>query len=706
MGTFVTTKEINIGAQSNDGTGAPLRVAFRQVNENTDSLGAAVNMLGEEYCAISQMMSVASAPPVWQKSSLADKYLPSVFLPNSIVVRRPRVDYPEMVVYTPISKNGIDWARWLVTNRFNPGNTGSARVLACSAAKLYKSDVVSPFPSNLATASQSVPPAVQKKTSDASRSGSWSAPGTQGGFDDICYANTVGATSTYTVNGVNNISMRTFGVQNGGGVASIKIMKGGVEINDDYYQIPLDVDSGERRLDLRPSGGITIAGLNFVPIAIGLPTGDYSVQISYSSASPPSGRVYDGGIFAYVPFNPSIDGRLGTWADVTVGLASGAYAQARGARVVYAVKGSTISWHHALGPLSGIAEIKVYGADGLEISSDKYTIINNMLDCYAETASHINTTIADGLTPATYYVEIAVSTEKNTSSSGYKIYDFGCTGLDKGSAGIPGTDQFDDLGFPANPGTPSQLINLFLGGGGQLELAISASRPGETVSAADFCGGYHGHETAPTELTVLLDGVDVGFMSAAAGTQWVCGSVEMSFKTTLLYPSDDADAFASVDYGLSFDRSGYTSTVTREILNDTRVANDYTMMLIVPNTADGTRGAGGGFKQFWATPDPDVSHIYTAWDDGMYAINSQITTGLFSNDDYIVTGECLNTGEINAVYNDPQYSGAQALSFVQDRSDTFAKWYNRAFAGGDDNGVVVPAGNSYTAIKRYSVFSK
>jgi hypothetical protein len=696
---------IGNGLSANDGTGDTLRAGADKINNNNTAIATAVNNLASQIDSIIAVTSSAFAPAAWVKSGRSQQFRAPTFRQNSIVAIKPRIDYPELIVYTPISLNGIDWGRWFISNRFNPSNTGAIRVLACSLAKLYKSSSVAPLPSNLTTATQAVDPASTRATADATRSGGWSAPATVSGWPDLTYANTSGATAVYTMTGVSRIAMRLWGVESGGGVATIKIKSAGVEISSGYYTVPLDPGSGERRVDIRPSGGQTIAGLNIVTLATGLPLGDYTVEIGYSSASPASGRVYDGGMYGYTGLPKTPMGRMGTWDDNTVGSRTGSYAKAWGSAAIYAVTGTKVVWKCAKKSNACIAAVHVYDAGtGVEIDSGKYIIASNQVDTYASgSGSVVSVVIADGLPAAQYYVVVESTHTKNDSSTGYYLYDFGMAALNTSLPGTPGVDAFDDLGWPANPGTTTQFVNVLLGGGSELELAIKACKPSESVSLSDFCGGYHGHETAPTGVTFLFDGLDAGYAEAAAGTQWVCSAVDIACDTTLLFPSDSTP-WAAVNYSLHFDKIGYTSNVTRTLTTDTKIVQDYTMMVTVPNTAPGNNGVSGGFSQLWATPDQATSHTYTAWDDGMYGIDSQITFGLWGNADYVVTGECLNTGEINNVYNDPIYAGTQSLSFVQDRADKFVKWYNRAFAGNGTTGVIVPSGNAYTAIKRYSVF--
>ncbi len=130
---------------------------------------------------------------------------------------------------------------------------------------------------------------------------------------------------------------------------------------------------------------------------------------------------------------------------------------------------------------------------------------------------------------------------------------------------------------------------------------------------------------------------------------------------------------------------------------------DYSFMLNVPNTAGGpnNQGIDGGFEVFSAYRDTRPSRVFAEYQNLNHELPYPVRMALFVNQGYVVTGEQVNLDEVLATY-EGRYEGSRALSFVQERTDEFVKWYNRAFSG-SGLGVIVPAGDSYTHRNAYRV---
>lgn len=634
---------------------------------------------------------------LFAQAGIANDYYPASRLSNQIMVKKLRTDYPEFAVYTPVTPDGIYWSRWYFTNRLNTGNSGCTHMCRNSEALLFQSAIQAPLAENQTTGVEAQAPTVSQATASGTHTGTWTGPATVGGVTDVIYSTTVGDKVSYTLTGVARIGLRSYINSANGGVAVVTIKESGVEIDAANYRVPLN--GGSRLLDYRTmnAGGNT---LTFVPLADGLDTSKtYVVELTVDASNPASGRLYDAGLRGYAATAYNSTGRHGTWFPQVFSAATTVGATLPGEKVVYAFANATrITWKFVTTPNSGKVKFKVYDSVGAEIAGGKY--VNTTADCYLSANNLVAVQVADTLTKGTYYLVVEVDTTKNASATGYRVYDAGAASYDTTTAGTLGVDAFDDQGITglAIEGTCT-LIGI-----GNLELAINATKPGEAAGSGNFVGGVHGHESAPIGLALALNGAAIDFAGGAVGATWIGSSLAVSFTTNLLHISDGT-VFASVAYGYNLSRNGFSVDTPRVTSLDVKMVEDYVLMLNVPSTAVGTQGSNGGFQNFAALGDSPATRVFNAGDDSNNALSKQVTTSMFWNDAYSVVGQIQNIEEINAHYADAAYAGPRAPSFVQDRSDKFVKWYDRAFAG-VDAGVIVPSGDRIAPHKIYRVLKR
>jgi hypothetical protein len=620
--------------------------------------------------------------------------------PNPFLLWKKRSDgsFFEFLVYDPMPGSEIEWRRWLFTNRFNVGNAGPPRMIRCSLAKLYASTTTSAHAENLTTGTQAQSATETQGTAGGSRVGTYVGPATVNSVTDIIYSVTIGDVTTYTVTSARRIVWRTLCNASNGGIAAITVKAAGVEIDAAYYTIPLV--SGERRIDC--ANGTT--GQKFITLADDLPDGTYTVEIAVSAANGASKRVYDGGVrtFGLTAYNSV--GRLGTFENRTVGATANVpTALESGAVAIYAFTGTRVAWRWGRSTNVCQVDVRVFDSGGTEVNSSYYTsnVTSNEVDPYSGTTAVGSVVIAEGLPAGSYYLKLEGKPEKNASSSGYRMYDFGVIAYDESTPGVLGVDAFDDQGVSES--NTSEGVEQTLIGTGNLEIAHQVYKSTSAIGTANFVGGTHGFETTPADLVMKVDNQTIDYAGAADEATWIGARTwNVTCSTALQFPEDSSE-YADVTYDLTIDRQGYTSEVGVEYTVATaKIIEDYAMMLNVPNTDTDSAGVMGGFAFFGdEVDDPDVQ-TFDAFDNSITDQPAQMSRFVFYNAGYAVTADQLNQGQINTAFNDAAYNGTRAMSFVQDRDDAAVKAYNRAFSGVND-GVVMPNGFSYSHRQRYSV---
>lgn len=605
-------------------------------------------------------------------------------LPNSVLLKKLRADYPEFEVYTPISANGINWMRWWVTNRLNTGNSGSPRVIRASLCYLYLGAPQAPHAANSTGTEGQAPSTTQATSAATARVGTWTADTTVSGISGIRYSTVTDDYVEYTITGVSRIVARGVGVGANGAIAAVLISAASVEIDAGLY-----LTESTKRISYAIQ-----AGLNHIPLAEGLnPATTYTVRLTRHSSSQAGGRLYDGGIYGYAAIAFNAVGRHGVYYTQALGspAVDTRVCVFSGVRSVYQLDNATrVLWRAVTNVTGGIQRFVVYDAAGAEIDAGKYTVTT--FDGYAATNNPISVQVADGLTKGTYYLHVIATPTKNASATAYRQIDYGANGVDTTLAGVVGSDSFD-VGTSLNATT--QDGNRGLIGDGNLEAAIKASKTSEAVGAADFCGGTHGHESAPASLVYKVSGSVIDFAGAAAGATWTGTSAELSFSTSLLYPSDSAP-FATTTCAMRFDRGGYSVDNSRTLTADANVWEDYAMLFNVPDIT-ATDGFAGGFRTLTVGPS-GATYDVNAQNDGQTNI-ALATWCVWSNASAAVSVRQKNWSGILSACS--QFGGNRTHTLIQDRADNRGKVYNRAWPGTEAAFVAVPAGHSYTSRKNF-----
>lgn len=633
---------------------------------------------------------------------LIDDLVPASSLPQTLQLTKLRTDFTEFCVYTPVTTDGVEWVRWLFSNRFNVGAVGSAGMRLASVARLYASLVSAAHSENQASGTEAQAPSTTKASAAAdSRVGAWTGPATVDGVTDIIYSTTIGDIVTYTLVGVNRIALRSYNNPVNGGIIQIVVKQAGVEITSGYT-IP-DAGAGLRTVNLK----VGDQGLQYITVADGLATNTYTIEISVHSSNPGGGRSYEGGVRGYLTVAYNAAGRQGIFSDISSGGNTYKTAYFSGAKSIYQLTNATkIAWRHNKLSNSGKMEVRVYDSVGVEISALSYDVVANEIDTYSTASSALYTTpIASGLVKGTYYLHVTIKDTKNASSSGYRQYDFGAVAYDETTAGVVGTDAFDDLGVPrviSSFVTDITDGTMFIGTGA-LECAIKVRRATDAQGVEDFVGNIHGNETNPASVVVTADGATINYSGAAQFADFTAGEFSITFTTSMEFLTG-SDTWANMSYTYTFSPSGYVSQTTRTVTAEAVVYDDYSLMLPVPNSTNigflASKGAGGPYQKL--AIDGDFNYATTANDDSLIGVDLECRGAVAWNSSYAVYGMSGNMEAVRAIYSPSDSDLTTDLTLYQDRSDGSVKFYSRAFRYAP-TGTTLTSPDSYTHINAYRV---
>ena len=618
-------------------------------------------------------------------------------LPNGVFIEKLRdATYEEFCVYTPLTADGIDWQRWLFTNRFNITNDGAPRMIMNTLASLNPSVQVARTPANNVSETTGAPTTATKASADAVQVGTWSTPATVLTTTDVSWSATVGDTCTYTITGVERLHLRGLYAGNGG-IGKITITESTVEIPEASYLLPSDhlvnfISSA--------TGNTTM----HIPLADGLDSAKtYVVEIEVDTSNPGANRVYQAGLLGYDDIAYNATGIHGIVLDASLGGETNSMSVTSGTTAVYEFTNTTkIDWRYIQTPVGAITQFKVFDSVGIEISAYE----NQNIDQYAVSSTAKKVTVATNLTKGTYYLHVINGKTKNASATSYRYYDTGSIGCDQTQAGTIGVDTFDNYDVPNNVQDPNndsgQGTEYMFIGTGNLELAIDVRKPTDALGVEEFVGGIHGHETTPTPV-YYLDDVVIDYAAAAAGDTWSGKDFRVEFTTTLKFPSDLSN-FCTAIYKLSLSQSGYCVETTKTTLADSIIHDDFAIMLNCPNTdtSQGVRqpqglSVGGGFKHVAA----DSNYVIDQFDNSGTFINPLQDSVVFVNNEYSVCCSYVTKPALDGTMEISPFITDADWSLIQDRTDRTVKFYTRAFNGDDTNGVAVPSGLSWSHSKTY-----
>jgi hypothetical protein len=692
---------INVNPATQGVTNNELATAFTEAGFSVAGQDTPVAMLSAAMA--SQLRNPSSG--IFEVSrnlrSVMDAAVPVGSLSSTILLQKIRTaTYTEFAVFTPVSLNGIEWARWVFTNRFNEGLSGATRMVRCHRASLWDTTSVATNTENLTTGTEGQAATATQATGDATaRVGSWTGPATVVGVTDIIYSTTIGDKATYTFTGCENISWRTVLGLSNGGIVNLTVKAAGVEISEaNYYLIG---SAGSHRIDLSSTTINAVQGQYLIPVAFDLnPATTYTLEVEVAATNPVSGRSYDGGIRLYDEIEYDATGYQSTFASAVVTAGTTPVTYFSGGRATYTFTGTAVSWKHITAPQGGIATCTVYSSGGTPIDAGFY--VNQTIDTYAVDTQNLNTTlIAQGLPSATYFVVIQSSKTKNATSTGYRLYDAGINGIDQTVAGVVGTDPFYLNGYPVSLTSAVEGPQESWIAYGNLECAVSVRTEAEAPGDEIFVGGIHGYESAMGSLVFKKDGSSFDYAGGAALAQWTASTFEVSFTTTLLTPADNS-AWATTAQTFRFGPFGYACEVTRTVTASRVVHNDYALMLNVPNREATNTGIGAGFDL--SAVDGGDNYVTSDYDNGTTGVSTRGVGVVFYNDAYGVYGVNTNLSAYVQANRALDLDVAVVPSFLQDRNDRTVKYYNRAFRGDPTRGVTLQVGDAYTHRNLYRVF--
>jgi hypothetical protein len=615
----------------------------------------------------------------------------SIFAPdNKCMLKKLRDSlYEEFAVYTPLTPDGKNYIRWLITNRFNITNDGAPRVIGATLASLYPATDTSRIAANNVSETRVTSTTATRTSSAGTPTGTWVGPATVLTTTDVLYSSTIGDTLVYTITGVERIELRALLAGNGG-IGKITIKESAVEIDESNYLIPSD------HLINFISTATGNTTMHF-PLAEGLDSGlTYEVTIEVDASNPVGNRVYQAGLLGFNDIAYNDVGINGIVLDSSLGGQTNSLTVASGTTAVYQLNNTTkIDWRYVENPTGSIVNFQVFDSVGGEIASYE----NQTVDQYATGSTSKKVTVAKGMDKGTYYLHVINGKTKNASSTDYRYYDFGVLNYDETTSGSIGVDEFDDYDMVDNDQDPNNGTEYMLIGSGNLEVAISARKTTETVGDEEFLGGIHGYETTPTP-TYKANGAAIDYAGASAGDSFVSESFSVEFDTTLKFFIDSTD-FCDVSYSLGFGQCGYTVNVTKTTLADSYIHDDYGIMLNVPSTDTGNQGllVGGGFENVLAGDN----YLLNSYDNSGTFIDAETTSAAFLNSKYTVLVKYTKPVTANVDLTISPYNQGDFYSLIQDRTDRTIKFYTKSFSGSTSSGILVPSGTSWTTCKHYQV---
>lgn len=510
------------------------------------------------------------------------------------LVKTSRAATVEFHVYAQMGLNSPKWVRYICSNHSNAtSDTGQMRRAIASLALLYQQTKSQP------------PPAIQDTganndeldrfartwaTGSGSETGSWSSTSLNG--FTLRYSTTTGDNVVYTVSGVAMIALRGATTTNGG-VVKVEVKQSGVEISSGYL---VPSTGGERLIDMAVSGGD--AGLFLIPLATLDPAASYTVTLTRHSSSAVGGRSYQAGLAGW---DAGWVARAAAYAGIITTTASSRRVRMPASRVVYKVPGTRVDFRTRKAADRGIANFELYDAAGTAV-----TLTTSTLDCYSGSTTVVTTTLASGLPQKDYYLHVITSGTKNASSTGYAIDHaadtYAAAGVDELRSGNPSVDTFDILDGPTL-GTSAVVGSYDYSGfdASDERVYLTLRKSSEASNLGASVGGVHGNEAITGSPVFKIDGSVVAFSAASSGTAFVGEVCEVTFQTTLKFPSDASTA-GTATYTYTFTPGSYTAVVSDAFSADAKINTFYAWMMTHPSTYSGTSGIGGGFTTVTTEP--------------------------------------------------------------------------------------------------------
>lgn len=679
----------------NDWFHTELNPSLVPINSRVSVVESAVSDL-EGVNNTKDLFNLNQGNPTFAPRNVADllnPFMDTSGLQDRVVLKKLRPDYGECAVYRHAAEGSTEWTRTLFSSRFNSGLGGLPRHVLTTVASLYKTNTTLKYAANNISESRGSSTTVTRASSDGVTVGTWSAPADTLGTTDVTRSSTVGDTITFTITGVERIELRGLLAGNGG-IGKVTIETGGVEIAEGNYLLPSD-----HLVDFisTATGNTTM----HIPLAEGLSSSStYSVEIEVHTSNPSGNRVYVAGLLGFDSIAFDAVGVHGTVIDASLGGQTNSMSIMPGTRLVYEVSDATkADWSYVQTPVGSIVTFLVYDSTGSLVLEESF-------DQYAVGSTAKKEEVFRDLTLGTYYIHVVNGKVKNPLATNYRVYDYGFSSYDQEVSGVVGVDSFDDKDVPSNITDPNQGSSWVLLSNGNIEYAPRVTKVGEPTSGRTFLGGIHGHEVL-NSITYYVDGIVVDYAGSVAGAEFVAQKeIKMVANTTLNFASDDS-SWANVDTTMSMTKRGYSVKVKITTVTDAVVFDDFSMMLVGPNTdtSGGTYGTsqggdtGGGFELVAL----DENYVVNNYDGSGISIENPNRSMAMVNGDYALVCAATKTSELPDLFRTSDFSAGSGLGLIQDRIDNTVKGYIRTFVVGA-SGATVPSGTTWTTTKHYRTF--
>lgn len=623
---------------------------------------------------------------------------PLTAIPDEVVLEKRRTDFIEFAVYSPLEATGIKWIRHFHSTRLVAG-MGAPDYTVGTEALLYATTAVPIFAATGGSGITAASPTSTQAASAATRTGTWVGPTTVTGVANSYYTVTPGDTIEYTIScTAGDVIYSAFpSAFTNGGVVAFTVETGGSEIAAGDYLAPLGGTGGTERVfsTRQDNGTLGVAALFRAPS-----TASYTITMQLASNSPAGNRLYTQRVDAYAALTGT--SAAGAYGSITNSVVIGGTANLTyhpGHTFVISYPASTkINFNYLRNTVCGQVSFKVFDGTGTEVTG----LTTTDLDMYGS-ALNTSVVVMSGKPLDDYKLHVFFKNTKNALSSDYRLYFQTSTAADETTAGVVGTDPFDNQSFPASPSNGGDFGTHVICGPGNHWYSTEWRAPADTSwpPGDDFVGGVHGEETVLTNADIVfkVDGVTVDYDGAAVGDTFTGAEITLEYSTTVNFPGT-ATAFGTLARKITYRRGGFIQVETvRTVTADATAGEDYILMLQAPNGGnDYSDDVGGGFETFAAERA------------GNFTLNTSVQTSTPSNPwseafacwntEYANYVQLQNVEEVQAQYEAQLVATGNVL--MQDNASHLAKAYLRSAGGSQPtNGVTYASGHVARVVKIY-----
>lgn len=539
---------------------------------------------------------------------------------NIILMKARASGSTEYHVFLQQEPGGAEYTRWVVSNQTNAGGAGTGMPRVCYGTRaLIPTKTGKALPTVITDATggaDGVNGATVVEASEGVEVGTWSTSTIAG--MTLRWSSTPGDTKTYTVTGAALLHFRGYATTNGDDYK--------VDISPAPVEWLMPTSGSDHVTTTRASG--SAVGLTAAAGARLDPTETYTVVTTVIATN--GARAYQGGLLLWGEGWETTAGAYGSLVTITGDYAISRY---KNDRIIYEHTDVTrIVWKYRSGTDMGVVNFKLYDASGNEVTPDV-----TQQDCYNGTTAYNSVTVSADLPRGTYYHHVLNDGSKNASSSqtwiGHSDITDNFTGYGYNDlvGGDPETADIDILDGLVLANSSESGTSDYVGYDATIERVMAVCKTSE--SSAGLVGGVHGNETLGA-MTFKVDGVTVDYAGASANDRFVgTSSVQVTFGTTLLFPSD-ASQFGTAAYTQTWDKNGYTPDIVDTLTADVKMGPMYAPMHSYPSTRSGNSGIGGGFGNVLLQPSGAFTYAPSV-------VENELTTAPLAvatyNDDYVFT---------------------------------------------------------------------